>query len=247
MRKKKLLILGGTGEGIALATALATLPEYDVISSLAGRVADPKLPPGEIRIGGFGGIEGLKKYLTENGVTAMIDATHPFARRIGWNAFEAAARADIRLLRFERPAWVARSDDRWIAVDDWRAAVDILQSTAKRVFLTLGRQELEPFASLKDVALVIRSVELPDPKIYFSDAKFILARGPFNLDAERMLLQSHNIDHLVCKNSGGDATYAKLQAARELGMTVVMQNRPIRPDIPQVSSIDNVIQWVKAL
>jgi precorrin-6A/cobalt-precorrin-6A reductase len=244
---KKILILGGTGEGIALAEALQRLPDIHVISSLAGRVANPKLPQGEVRIGGFGGAAGLAAYLTENKIAAIIDATHPFARRMGWNASEAAVSVKVPLLRYERPAWVAQPGDRWIDVDDWAQAVEVLRLSAKRVFLALGRQELAPFTQLADIAFVIRSVEPPDAGIKFAQAELVLARGPFKLEDERALLQSRRIDHLACKNSGGGATDAKLQAARELGVTVVMQRRPPRPDTPRVADVVAALDWVRGL
>jgi precorrin-6A/cobalt-precorrin-6A reductase len=244
---KRILILGGTGEGMALATAFASLPGCQIISSLAGRVANPKLPPGDVRIGGFGGPAGLAAYLRENSIGAVIDATHPFARRMGWNAAEAARATQTPLLRFERPAWQPQAGDHWIEVEDWEEAVSALRGKAHRVFLALGRQELAPFTELKDIAFVIRSVEQPDSTLAFADAEIVLARGPFKLEDERALLQSRPIDHLVCKNSGGGATDAKLQAARELGVTVIMQRRPARPDVPKVSDIQAAIDWVTSL
>ena len=244
---KNILILGGTGEGIALAEVLRTLPDIRVISSLAGRVANPNLPLGEVRVGGFGGVTGLAAYLRENGIVAMIDATHPFARRMGWHAVEAAQAVRIPLLRYERSAWAPQAGDNWILVDEWDQAVTILHQSAKRVFLALGRQELMPFTALTDISFVIRSVEPPDAGIRFADAKIVLARGPFRLDDERALLTAHRIDHIVCKNSGGGATDAKLQAARELGLPVVMQRRPKRPDVPKVASVAEALAWVRQL
>ncbi|MDY0872843.1 cobalt-precorrin-6A reductase [Dongia rigui] len=243
----RILILGGTGEGIALASALTSLPGRRVISSLAGRVANPKLPPGEVRIGGFGGVEGLAAYLRENKIRAVIDATHPFARRMGWNAAAASQTTNTPLLRFERPAWMPQPGDHWIDVADWDEAVNVLRGKARRVFLALGRQELAPFTALKDIAFVIRAVDAPDADLAFADAEIVLARGPFKLADERVLLQSRGIDHLVCKNSGGDATDAKLQAARELGVTVIMQRRPPRPDVPKVSDVQAAVDWVRSL
>ncbi|WP_374384735.1 cobalt-precorrin-6A reductase [Dongia sp.] len=243
----KILILGGTGEGMALARALIDLPGLEIVSSLAGRVANPKLPPGAVRIGGFGGATGLAAYLRDQGITAIVDATHPFARRMGWNAAEAANLVGLPLLRLERPAWSPVAGDRWVEVDDWAQAAAILQRGARRVFLALGRQELAPFANLTGIHLVIRSVEPPDAALHFADAEIVLARGPFKLEDERALLTSRSIDHLVCKNSGGSATDAKLQAARERGVTVVMQRRPPRPDTSRVADVDAAIAWVRAL
>lgn len=244
---RKVLILGGTGEGLALASALVPLPGFEIVSSLAGRVANPKLPPGEVRIGGFGGPEGLAAYLRDNCIVGVIDATHPFARRMGWNAAEAVATTNTPLLRFERPAWQPQPGDRWIEVASWDEAVSALHGNARRAFLALGRQELAPFTALKDIAFVIRSVEAPDAGIVFANAELVLARGPFKLADERALLQSRSIDYLVCKNSGGGATDAKLQAARELGVTVIMQRRPQRPDVPKVSNVQAAIDWVNSL
>lgn len=247
MTPKTILILGGTGEGIALADALHALPDVRVISSLAGRVANPKLPSGEVRVGGFGGVAGLTTYLRDNNIAAMIDATHPFARRMGWNAAEASAAAGIPLLRFARPAWVPQAGDAWTEVDDWHEAVAALRGSARRVFLALGRQELAPFTALTEIGFVIRAVEAPDAGIRFADAEIVLARGPFRLEDERDLLRSRRIDCIVCKNSGGSATDAKLQAARELGIRVIMQRRPLRPDVPQVADIAAAIRWVQQL
>jgi precorrin-6A/cobalt-precorrin-6A reductase len=246
-RPRTILILGGTGEGLALADALLAEPGLHVISSLAGRVANPKLPAGEVRVGGFGGVAGLADYLRSNGIAAMIDATHPFARRMGWHAAEAAAAARVPLLRLERPAWVAQAGDNWTWVDNWDEAVEILRKTAQCVFLALGRQELAPFAALDNIAFVIRAVDQPDPQIKFAHAEFILARGPFRLDDERALLQSRSIDCIVCKNSGGSATDAKLQAARERGIHVVIQRRPPRPETTQVSTVAAAVDWVRSL
>jgi precorrin-6A/cobalt-precorrin-6A reductase len=244
---KTILILGGTGEGIALAEALHALPETRLVSSLAGRVANPKLPPGGVRIGGFGGPLGLANYLRDHRIVAIIDATHPFARRMGWNAAEAAAAVGIPLLRFERPAWIAQKGDRWIEVDDWNQAVAVLRGAARRVFLALGRQELAPFTTLDDIHFLIRSVEAPDPALHFAHAELVLARGPFRIEDELALLTAHRIDHIVCKNSGGKATDAKLQAARQLGIAVVMQRRPPRPDVPKVATIAAAVAWAAAL
>lgn len=245
---KTVLILGGTGEAIALATALLEdRGEWQVISSLAGRVAKPRLPPGEVRVGGFGGGAGLARFLRDRQIGAMIDATHPFARRMGWNAAEAAALAETPLLRLERPAWRAQAGDRWTEVDSWDEAVARLRGSGRRVFLALGRQELAAFAALADTAFVIRSVEAPDPALGFSQAEFIRARGPFQLDDERALLQTRRIDCIVCKNSGGGATDAKLTAARELGIEVIMQHRPPRPRVLQVEDVAAAVDWLRGL
>ena len=197
------LILGGTTEGYALAAALAKLAGLRVVSSLAGRTASPRHPPGELRIGGFGGAAGLEAYLRAGRITAVIDATHPFAARMGWNAAEACAVAGVPLLRLERPAWTPAPGDRWDEVDDWDEAARLLANRSRRVLLALGRQELDPFAGLDDVWFLIRSVDAPNPMPPFAQAEVVLARGPFTLADEADLLRTRGIDTLVCKNSGG--------------------------------------------
>lgn len=245
--QRKILILGGTGEAAKLAESLtAAHAAWQVISSLAGRVAEPRLPPGEVRVGGFGGGAGLAQYLREAQITSVVDATHPFARRMGWNAAEAARLTGIPLLRLARPPWLAGTGDQWSEVDDWEAAVALLRDRFHRVFLALGRQELAPFTTLRNTFFVIRSVERPNADLNFAQADFVIARGPFRLADERALLLQHQIDCIVCKNSGGSATEAKLVAARELGIQVIMQRRPPRPNVPEVDSVAAVIAWLGA-
>jgi precorrin-6A/cobalt-precorrin-6A reductase len=241
------LILGGTREAYALASVLAGRPDIRVISSLVGRTARPRLPQGEVRIGGFGGEDGLAAYLREHGVRAVIDATHPFAARIGWNAAAACGKVAVPLIRLERPAWRPVDGDDWIEIDDWHDAAAILDKRARRVLLALGRQELAPFSGLDDIWFLIRSVEAPRPMPPFRRAEIILARGPFSVTDERNLLRSRRIDTIVCKNSGGQATDAKLAAARELGVRVVIRRRPTRPDLPIAISTDEALAWLRSV
>jgi precorrin-6A/cobalt-precorrin-6A reductase len=238
------LILGGTTEGYALAGALAPRPGLRVLSSLAGRTASPRVPPGELRIGGFGGPAGLAAYLHAERIAAVIDATHPFAARMGWNAAAACGNAGVPLLRLERPAWTPVPGDCWDEVDDWEEAARRIAGRSRRVLLALGRQELAPFAGLDLVWFLIRSVDAPDPMPPFAQAEVTLARGPFTLEDERRLLRTHTIDTLVCKNSGGTATDAKLAVARELGVRVVMRRRPARPAVPTVGTVGAAVGWV---
>ena len=242
--RQAVLILGGTTEGYALAGTLAPLAGLRVVSSLAGRTASPRHPPGELRIGGFGGAAGLAAYLPAERIAAVIDATHPFAARMGWNAAEACRDAGVPLLRLERPAWTQVPGDRWEEVDDWDEAARTLAARARRVLLARGRQELAPFAGLDDIWFLIRSVDAPDPLPPFAQAEVKLARGPFTLDDERDLLRTHGIDTLVCKNSGGTATDAKLAAARLLGVRVVMRRRPVRPALPTVATVAAAVAWL---
>lgn len=241
---RNILILGGITEAYALARGLSESPDVRVISSLAGRTGNPRLPVGEVRIGGFGGADGLAAYLRDNRIDAVVDCTHPFASRMGWNAAEGCAVAGVPLLRLERPAWVRQDGDLWDEVDDWSQAVSLVGARSKRVLMAVGRQELEPFAGLDHVWFLIRSVEAPDPMPPFVQAEILLARGPFTLEAERDLLAAHRIDTIICKNSGGP-TDAKLAAARELGVRVVIKNRPRRPDTPKAASVAEVLDWLR--
>lgn len=239
-----LLILGGTSDAYVLAQAMAGRPGWRVITSLAGRTGTPRLPAGETRVGGFGGPQALAGYLRAEGVTGVVDATHPFAARMGWNAAAACAATAVPLLRLERPAWTAGQGDRWVLVPDWDGAVAALAG-ARRVLLALGRQELAPFAALDAVWFLIRSVERPEPLPPFAQAELLLARGPFTVAAERELLRAHRIDTVVCKNSGGP-TDAKLAAARDLGLRVVMRQRPARPEAATAASVDEVLSLIGA-
>jgi precorrin-6A/cobalt-precorrin-6A reductase len=249
MTMKTLLILGGTTEGYKLAEAASTLPGLRVISSLAGRVGSPRLPVGEVRIGGFGGVAGLAAYLRQEKIDAVIDATHPFASRMGWNASDACAETGTALLRLERPAWRPVDGDRWLMAEDWPTAAAALRDAepvARRVFLAIGRQELAHFTGLDDIWFLIRAVEAPDPSVTFAQSELLLARGPFREADDLALLRAHRIDTIVCKNSGGDATDGKLAAARKLGIKVVMLERPRRPDAACAPDVAQAIGWVKS-
>jgi precorrin-6A/cobalt-precorrin-6A reductase len=242
------LILGGTSEGRELARALADEPGLHVLSSLAGRTASPQMPPGEVRIGGFGGAAGLADYLRAQRIAMVIDATHPFAATMGDNAERACRATGVPLLRLERPAWRAGAGDRWTEVADWDQAAEIVGNTARRALLALGRRELAPFAALDHVWFLVRSVEPPQPMPPFRQAELLLARGPFTLAGERGLLAGYRIDTIVCRNSGGGAADAKLVAARELGVRVVMRRRPARPtDLPMVATVGEAVAWVRSL
>nr|WP_246149332.1 cobalt-precorrin-6A reductase [Skermanella pratensis] len=212
-----------------------------VVTSLAGRTRAPAVLPGEVRIGGFGGAEGLAAYLRDNAVTAVIDATHPFAATISRHAEEACRQAGVPRLALVRPEWVAGPGDRWIGVDDMEAAAAAVPGGA-RAFLTVGRQELGPFASRADawfLARVIDPQEPPSPNI-----ALVTGRGPFDLDAERALLADHGITVVVSKNSGGGASQPKLAAARELGIPVIMVRRPAPPAGPCAGTVDEALEWL---
>ncbi|WP_053645348.1 MULTISPECIES: cobalt-precorrin-6A reductase [unclassified Streptomyces] len=220
------LILGGTTEARALAGLLH--PRVRVTSSLAGRVARPRLPEGEVRIGGFGGAEGLAAWIGEHAVDAVIDATHPFAERISFHAARAAATAHVPLLALRRPGWVPEEGDDWRDVGSLAEAAAALDGLGDRVFLTTGRMGLAAFADRPEWFLV-RSVDAPEAPVP-ARAEILLDRGPFTLEGERDLLRRHRIDVLVTKDSGGAATAPKLTAAREAGIPVVVVRRPPVPE-----------------
>ncbi|MFJ7215935.1 cobalt-precorrin-6A reductase [Amycolatopsis sp. NPDC098790] len=237
-----ILILGGTGEARSLAEALVK-DERKVVSSLAGRVARPRLPAGEVRVGGFGGPDGLADWLRENDVKAVVDATHPFAERIGANAAKAAECTGVPLLRLARPGWEPGEEDVWHWADDLQDAATKLPGLGKRVFLTSGRQGLPVFAHLDDLWFLIRCVDPPEPPLPHNH-ELILARGPYEVAAERTLLE--RVDVLVTKDSGGPQTEAKLTAARELGKPVLVVRRPPRPRTETAETVAEAVEWVRS-
>jgi precorrin-6A/cobalt-precorrin-6A reductase len=237
------LILGGTSEARELAGRLAGRPGLRVISSLAGRVRDPALPAGEVRIGGFGGAGGLAAWLTEQRIGAVIDATHPFAEGISANAAVACEQAGVPLIRVVRPSWQQAEADDWHDAGSLEEAARLLPGLGRRVFLTTGRQGLAVFAAVRDTWFLIRCVDPPAGPMP-PRREVVLARGPYDASAERVLLQQHRIDVLVTKNSGGELTAGKLAAARELGVPVVMIRRPELADAPGCSSAADAENWL---
>ena len=238
----RVLILGGTGEGRQLATALVD-DGAEVLSSLAGRVADPLLPPGEVRIGGFGGADGLAAELREHPVRAVVDATHPFAAGMTANAAEAARVTGTPLLRLQRPGWRPGPGDDWHWVDTLAAAAEAVAGYGS-VFLTTGGQSLAAFAGLSARCLV-RSVDPPSPPLP-ERTTVVLARGPFTVADEVELMRRHGVDVVVTKDSGGAMTAAKLTAARELGAPVVLVRRPPPPPgVPVVGTVEEALAWLR--
>ena len=234
------LILGGTTEAAALARALT---DVEVVTSLAGRTSRPAALPGRVRIGGFGGAQGLAEYLETEGIETLIDATHPFAARISANAAEAVRLRPTPRLMLVRPEWTPQPGDRWTTVPDIPAAADAVPKGA-RAFLAIGRQELAPFAGRADAWFLIRSVEPPDRPLPPNHA-VVTARGPFRVEDEAALLAEHRIDVLVAKNSGGDD--AKLAAARRLGVPVVLVKRPPLPEGERVDTVAEAVAWLDGL
>lgn len=242
--KKRLLILGGTGDAAELAVRASQIPDIEVITSLAGRTQQPATPTGTVRIGGFGGAAGLAAYLHDRAIDLLIDATHPFAAQISVNAAAAAAECQVRHLMLVRPAWQPVQGDRWIEVESHAAAATALSQQSKRVFLTIGRQELAAFAGLDAIWCLMRAIDPPAINTPIPNGKLLLDRGPFTLENERKLLLEYQIDTIVSKNSGGDATYAKIAAARELGIPVVMVQRQPIPDVEQVADVAGAMSWL---
>lgn len=241
----RVLILGGTGEGSALAHALAADARFAPTLSLAGRTRSPRLPPVPHRVGGFGGIGGLVAYLRGERIAAMVDATHPFAEQMSRYAALAAGQAQVPLLRVERPPWHPGPGDDWTMVADMAAAARTLGEAPRRVFLTTGQKDLSPFASAPCHHYLVRCVDPPDPAALPTGADVILARGPFAEAEERELLLRHRIEVVVTKNSGGAATVGKLAAARGLGLPVIMVARPPAPAaVPIVADPDAALAWL---
>src|SRR3954471_957873 len=230
----RVLILGGTGEARRLATALAD-DGVDVVSSLAGRVADPVLPPGEVRVGGFGGVVGLVAWLQEHPVSAVVDATHPFAAAMTVNAAEAASLTGVPLLRLQRPGWTAGPGDDWRWVDTLPEAAEAVAGF-EHVFVTTGRTGLGAFAGLAQEVLV-RAVDPPEPPLP-PRTTVVLERGPFTVAEELALMREHAVDVVVTKDSGSHLTEAQLAAARQLGLPVVVVRRPpLPPGVPTVATV----------
>jgi len=240
----RILILGGTTEARQLAQHLTGRTGLAVVLSLAGRTAAPAQQPVPVRIGGFGGAQDLADYLGAQKIDVLIDATHPYAAIISANAANAARRAGVRLLALRRPGWVPVAGDRWIEVADVTVAVHALGDTPRRVFLALGRKEIEPFVVAPQHYYLVRSVDPVVPPLAVPHAVYITGRGPFAETDERTMLEQHRIDVIVAKNSGGAATYGKIAAARALGLPVIMLRRPAVPDVEAVETVNDAVAWL---
>ncbi len=238
-----ILILGGTTEASALAEALS-LRGDDATLSYAGRVAQPKAQPVRTRVGGFGGAAGLADHLRETRVTHLVDATHPFAARMSGNALEAAAMAGVPLVALTRPAWIAAPGDDWQHVDDVQAAVAALTGPRRAVMLALGRMLVPAFAAQPQHRYLLRFVDAPVATPELPDHRLVVDRGPFDVAGDVALMRDHAIEIVVCKNAGGTGAQAKLIAARELGIPVVMIDRPILPARREVHTVHDVLRWI---
>lgn len=246
MIAKRLLILGGTTEAGALArAALARFGDGLVVTtSLAGRTERPGPIPGEVRIGGFGGPAGLAAYLKANGIDRLIDATHPFASRVSAEARLGCETAGVPRLMLHRAPWVRQPLDRWIEVDNMDAAARIVARIGQRAWLTIGASEIASFSSAIAVHFLVRLVDPPRHRLPLRFCQIVVGRGPFTLEEERHLIARHAIDVLVCKASGGAATEAKITAAREFSLPVVMMRRPPPEAGESVETVEAALGWL---
>lgn len=227
-----------------MARLLAGDTRFDAILSLAGRTSAPSAQPLAMRSGGFGGVGGLVRYLREHGTNAVIDATHPYADQMSAHAVAACRQCDVPLVSLVRAPWQAQPGDRWRIVPDTQAAVGALGAPPQRVFLSLGRQELQAFAGAPQHLYLARVIDPPDPAGLPAGLRFIQARGPFDLPAERRLLAEERIDVVISKNAGGAATYPKIEAARALGLPVIMIDRPYKPSGHVVHGAGEALDWL---
>ncbi len=227
-----------------MAGRVADRAGHEITLSLAGRTASPAAQPVPVRVGGFGGADGLANYLVSERIDAVIDATHPYANVISANAVAAARRSGVPLVALRRPPWIAVSGDRWIEVGGVREAVQALGQTPRRIFVALGRNELKPFCNAPQHYYLIRSVDPVEPPLPLPHVGYVTGRGPFSKADDHALMTGHRIDVVVAKNSGGPATYGKIAAARVLGVDVIMLRRPAAPDGAAVATIEAAIAWL---
>jgi precorrin-6A/cobalt-precorrin-6A reductase len=243
-RRLRILILGGTADANRLAAALTGDPHIDAVLSYAGRTNNPLPPAIAWRIGGFGGVSGLVSYLRTENIDRVIDATHPFAAQMGANAITACDIAGVPLLALERAPWQAVTGDHWVEVDDVTAAAEALGPEARRVFLGIGRQHLHAFAAYPQHAYLVRLVDPPRDPQPLPDAEVIVARGPFDSAGDRTMLENFRADIVVARNAGGNAASAKIEAARDLALPVIMIRRPHIPPRRTVETVAEVLRWL---
>lgn len=243
----RVLILGGTAEARQLAQALTeALPALDVVTALAGATTNPAPLKGRVRVGGFGGADGLAAYLKNEAIDLVIDATHPFAQRITANAVAATTQTGVPYLRLDRPAWVMPDDCDVVYVPDAIEAARLVARTSKAVLLTTGRKDLGAFKDLGKTKIVARVIDRPTPDPLDGQGHYVIARPPFALDDEMALMRTHGIDTLVTKASGGNATEAKLLAAQKVGARIVAIRRPVPPEGERVFVIGDALAWVRS-
>lgn len=239
----RILLLGGTTEASQMAKTLAA-EGLDAVFSYAGRTAKPVAQPLRTRIGGFGGVEGLTTYLSAENITHVIDATHPFAAGMSRNAHAACRRANVPLIRLERPAWAPAEGDRWTSLPSIEDVPDALPDTPSRIFLAIGKQQIGLFAAKPQHHYLLRLVDQPEAGLPLPDTTVVIARGPFDIAGDVALMREHRITHVVAKNSGGQGARAKLEAARTLGLPVLMAQRPVLPSGDVASTAEDVLHWL---
>lgn len=239
----RILLLGGTTEATRMAQALATAG-LDAVFSYAGRTEAPVPQPLPLRIGGFGGVPGLLDYLRAQGISHVIDATHPFAAQMSRNAVAACNTTGTPLIALQRPAWEPAAQDLWHSVTDVQAAVAALPDAPVRVFLAIGKQTLAPFAAKPQHHYLLRLVDPPSAALPLPRTSVVIARGPFDAAADTALLRDHAITHVVAKNAGGAGAVAKLTAARSLRLPVILIARPALPPRQVAGSVDQVLAWL---
>jgi precorrin-6A/cobalt-precorrin-6A reductase len=241
---RRILILGGTTEARRLCERLAGRHDLAVTLSLAGRTANPAAQPVPVRTGGFGGAPGLADHLAAERIDVLVDATHPYAAIMSANAARAARLAGVPLLALRRPPWVAVAGDRWIEADDAGAVMRVLGQAPRRVFLALGRNEIAAFVAAPQHYYLVRSVDPIEPPLQLPHTSYVIGRGPFTQADDYALLMAHGIETVVAKNSGGEATYGKIAAARVLGLDVILLRRPALPTVPAVQTIEEALAWI---
>ncbi|MGO6996609.1 cobalt-precorrin-6A reductase [Rhizobium leguminosarum] len=247
MGRPRILILGGTSEARLLAEALAARDDCDILLSLAGRTEKPAVQPVPVRIGGFGGAAALSEFLKAGGYNLLIDATHPFAERISANAAFAAETTGIAAIALRRPEWQRLPGDRWRDLQSIPAAIEALGPSPRHVFLATGRQGAHYAQAAPQHHYLVRSVDPVEPPLALDNVEYILDRGPFTLDGECDLLRQHYIDVIVAKNSGGAATYAKIEAARLLGIEVMMVTRAPASMVKAVDTVEAALAAIDHL
>lgn len=243
----RILILGGTAEAVALAHGIAArAPGVDVVTSLAGLLDDTPDLPGRLRRGGFGGTDGLIRYLADERIDVLVDATHPFARVMAATASAAACRSGVPRIKLVRPMWNRMPGDRWIVVDDIDAAVGTLKTLAPAVVLiTLGSRAMESFRCIDGMRLIFRMIAPPKEPLPNPAMEVLLQRGPFDVEGETALMTDRGVGALMTRASGGGATEAKIRAARDLSLPVVMIRRPAVPEGPSAATAEGVLDWLR--